>query len=305
MQSITGESQVFGIIGNPVSHSISPMLHNRAFERAGFHGVYVPFAVDRTGPFLKTALLHLGLGGVSVTIPHKVWAARASDIRDPLVEITGAANTILVREKHRVKRLEAYNTDGPGAVRALKTALPDLSGKRILVAGYGGSARAIVGQLLLTEKPGRIAIHGRNRAKIRSFINFFKKKNSPKRGGGLSFKPDCLSFFDESADEQAAFDIIINTTPLGMKGFDLALPVPEGMLRPGMVVMDIVYVPEMTPLLEAARAKKARIVPGYLMLLYQALLQYELFTDLQATGEVESLMRIALTTALHPQSRKA
>lgn len=302
MQSITGQSRVFGILGHPVSHSISPLLHNRAFERADFPGVYVPFDVDRTGPFLKTAILHLGLSGLSVTIPHKVWAARAADVRDPLVELTGAANTLLIREKHRVRQLEARNTDGPGAIRALKSSLPDLHGKTILVAGYGGSARAIVGQLLLTEKPEQIAICGRNKAKIRSFIRFFEKKNTRRHGSGLSFKKGTLTVLDEAEAGGSAFDVIINTTPLGMKGFDLALPVPEEVIRTGTVVMDIVYVPEWTPLLEAARAKKARIVPGYLMLLYQALLQYELFTDQEATGDIESLMRIALTSTLRPSS---
>lgn len=290
MKGITGQSAVFGIFGNPVSHSISPILHNRTFEKMGFNGVYVPFCVDQTGPFLKKAVLHMGLSGLSVTIPHKLWAAKAADQRDALSELTGAANTLLVRETRNGRILSAHNTDGPGAMRALQTAVPDLKGRRVVIAGYGGSARAIVGQLLLASGVKQVAVTGRNMPKIKAFIRSFTKKRPDWAAKLIPLKEEALLDYEAH--------ILINTTPLGMKGFDLSLPVPESFLRPGLAVMDIVYRPEMTPILAAAKKNRATIVPGYWMLLYQAVLQFELFTGMKAGPEVENFMRLNLLTAL-------
>lgn len=290
MKGITGQSAVFGIIGNPVSHSISPILHNRIFQKMEFNGVYVPFCVDQTGPFLKKAVLHMGLSGLSVTIPHKLWAAKAADERDALSELTGAANTLLVHEKRNGRILSAHNTDGPGAVRALQTAVPDLKGRRIVIVGYGGSARAIVGQLLLASGVKQIAVTGRNMAKIRAFIRSLTKKRPDWAAKLIPLKEEALLDYEA--------EILINTTPLGMKGFDLSLPVPESFLRPGLAVMDIVYRPEMTPFLIAAKKCRATVVPGYWMLLYQAVLQFELFTGMMAGPEVENFMRLNLLTVL-------
>ncbi len=290
MKGITGQTSVFGIIGNPVSHSFSPVLHNRAFQKVGFPGVYVPFPVDQTGPFLKRSILHMGIRGLSVTIPHKLWAAKAADERDALTELTGAANTLIVRETRNGRILSASNTDGPGAMRALQTVQRDLKGKNVVVVGYGGSARAIVGQLLLASPVKHIAITGRNLSRIRSFVRYFTKRRPEWAGRLTALKEEKLLDYDAH--------ILINTTPLGMKGFDLSLPVPEAYLRPDMTVMDIVYTPEMTPLLSVARKKKAAIVPGYWMLLYQAVLQFELFTGMKAGADVENFMRLNLRTAL-------
>jgi shikimate dehydrogenase len=290
MRGISGRTAVFGIAGNPVSHSISPVLHNRAFEKTGYDGVYVPFHVDETGPFLKKAILHMGISGLSVTIPYKIWAAKIADERDALTGLTGAANTLIVRETRNGKILSAHNTDGPGAMRALRTAVFDLKGQVVVIAGYGGSARAIAGQLLLASDVKRIVITGRNMTKIRAFIRSLTRTHP-------DWKSRLVAANEEELMDQEAH-ILINTTPLGMKGFDLSLPVPESFLRSGLTVMDIVYRPEITPLLALAKKRRARIIPGYWMLLFQAVLQFELFTGMKAGPEIENFMRLNLLTFL-------
>lgn len=290
MHSIQGNTSVYGIIGNPVSHSISPLLHNRVFEKLKIPAVYVPLLVEQTGPFLKKALLNMGFKGLSVTIPHKGWAAKAADIKDDLVKLTGASNTLIIKDSREGRKLYGYNTDGPGAQRALLTTTDTLDSKTVVVAGYGGAARAVVGQLLLHTKVKQVCIVGRNPTKIKGFIRQF---TIPKP----EFKTRIFSVTEKQLLNLQA-DILINTTPLGMQGFDLALPVPEAMLRPGLIVMDIVYTPEMTPFLQVAKSHKARIIPGYWMLLYQAVLQYELFTGNEADQQIENLMRMAIVTKL-------
>lgn len=290
MHSIQGNTSVYGIIGNPVSHSISPLLHNRVFEKLKIPAVYVPLLVEQTGPFLKKALLNMGFKGLSVTIPHKGWAAKAADIKDDLVKLTGASNTLIIKDGRDGRKLFGYNTDGPGAQRALLTTTDTLDSKTVVVVGYGGAARAIVGQLLLHTEVKQVCIVGRNQTKIKSFIRHFTKSKP-------EFKNRILTVTEKQLLDLQA-DILINTTPLGMQGFDLALPVPEEMLRPGLIAMDIVYTPEMTPFLQVAKNHKARIIPGYWMLLYQAVLQYELFTGKEADQQIENLMRMAIVTKL-------
>ena len=172
---IRGNTRVFGILGHPVAHSLSPLLHNMAFENTGYPGVYIPLDVKETGPFLKKTLQNLNLGGLSVTIPHKIWAFRMADQSDALSKICGASNTLLFKEKGGKMQIEARNSDGPGAIQALRQ-VTSIRGKSVLICGYGGSARAIAAQLLISEKPSEIWITGRNPTRIKSFIRDLKKQ---------------------------------------------------------------------------------------------------------------------------------
>lgn len=280
--AVDGRSSVYGIIGDPVAHSLSPLLHNAAFEFKGINAVYVPFHVTAASATLKKGILGLGISGLSVTIPHKAWAARNCDRADDLSQYCGAANT-LIREG---EELHAYNTDGPGALRALEVRLKNLRGLRYLLIGYGGSATAIAHQLLLDRHPALLGVTGRNRRKAAKFVDELNATH-----GKLAVARAVDT--GELAGED--FDVIINTTPLGMEGKEAALPIPEDLIRRGHTVFDIVYTPLRTPLLALAERQGAKAIPGYLMLLYQAVLQFELFTGEKAP---EALMEKALLKAL-------
>ena len=283
-----GETTIVGILGWPVEHSLSPLMHNAAFEAKRLNAVYVPFAVEKPGAALKAALCSISnLSGVSVTIPHKAWAARAADRRDPLSEISGAANT-LVREKDGT--LFACNTDGPGALRALKVHV-EVRGRRCLLIGYGGAAAAIGHALLLEAHPGAVLVQGRNRSKRRRFVDALRKNKGSRRALVRGVE------WNEIGPDDV--DVIIQTTPLGMKGKPRDLPLPADFLQQRHTVFDIVYNPARTPLVELASERRCTIVPGYLMLLHQAVLQFQKFTGQPAP---EAAMEKALLRALRRQA---
>lgn len=282
---IRGSTTVFGILGHPVEHSLSPALHNPGFEMAGYDGVYIPLDIDSTGPFLKRSLQHMNLGGLSVTIPHKIWAYKMADTSDSLSQICGASNTLLFHRKPGGVIIEARNSDGPGAIQALKE-VTSIRKKSVVICGYGGSARAIAAQLLLSEQPAELWITGRNPARIKSFIRQLKKrfpaatlKSLPTNAYSL---PQMNSKNQESRLRKP--DILIQTTPLGMSSHgkkgqrEEELPLHPDLISSQTIVFDIVYNPMVTPLLEVARKKKCKIVYGYKMLLYQAVFQFRWFT---------------------------
>ena len=287
--AINGRTQIFGIIGNPVGHSLSPLIHNAAFQSKKINAAYIPLQVENAGASLKKGLQVLdSLKGFSVTIPHKAWACKNADSRDELTECCGAANTLI---KDESGELRAYNTDGPGALEALRRNLGRLNGKRFLLLGYGGSATAIAHALLIDENPAVLMVHGRNSRKLNKFTDELNERH-----GHRNTLIRAIGFQDLDPSD---VDIIIHTTPLGMQGQSQELPLPEEFLRDHHAVFDIVYTPARTPLLEAARRKKARTIPGYLMLLYQAVLQFELFTGDKAP---ENLMESELLRALRSRS---
>ncbi len=281
MQRIDGNARLFGILGHPTAHSLSPLIHNAAFESRAINALYAPFNVENADAGLKRALLTLRVQGLSITIPHKSWAYRQADAVDDLSEACGAANTWILHNND----YHAYNTDGPGALRALQTQIEDLRGKRHLLIGYGGAASAIAFALARQSQAGAILVAGRNRRKARAFAD--------RVASGLKRTAvDAVAFEEVRPDE---FDTIINTTPLGMTGNGATLPLPAELIQQPHVVFDAVYTPMRTPLLNLAAQRGARIVYGYFMLLYQAVLQFQLFTGQPAP---ENLMEKELLGAL-------
>lgn len=270
---INGTTKLYGIIGNPVGHSLSPAMHNAAFAALGENRVYLPFPVQDVQAALA-GLKALGIEGVSVTIPHKETVIPCLDRIDPVALAIGAVNTIEVRREGEETVLCGSNTDWLGANRALEGEM-ELPGARVVVLGAGGSARAI--GFGLKEAGADIILCSRTASK----------------GKALASDLACPWFpLAEIAKLQG--DALINATSVGMSPRPDASPAPFEILRSFRVVMDIVYAPLRTRLLREAEQAGCRTVSGLEMLLYQGAAQFELWTGLAAPVEV---MRAALLGA--------
>lgn len=253
--TISGKAIVAGVMGWPVGHSRSPVLHNFWLARAGIDGAYIPMAVPphRLGEALR-ALPALGLAGTNVTIPHKEAAFAAVDEADGIARRIGAVNTVVVRGDGA---LSGSNTDAFGFVEALRSRLGTWSGTGIAAAvlGAGGAARAIVAALQ-DEGAGEIRLVNRTRGRADALCERFGA-------------PLVAVDWDEREGALEGAALVVNTTSLGMAGgAPLALRL-DG-LPAEAVVNDIVYTPLETPLLAAARARGCRAVDGLEMLLHQA-----------------------------------
>lgn len=262
---ITGTTLVYGIMGNPVSHSMSPAMHNQAFEDCGLDGVYVPFPVEDVAGAMA-GFRALGVRGVSVTIPHKKAIMRYLDVIDPVAKKIGAVNTLVCEDGW----IKGYNTDWIGSNRALETKL-SLAGKDVIVLGGGGSARAI--GFGLVEAGANPVIVCRNE----------------EQGTELACSLDCPWYPLTALDELQA-DCLVNGTSVGMGDLaDLSLVSPEKVGDFG-VVMDIVYAPLETKLLRDARAAGCITIDGLQMLLLQGAAQFELWTG--KTAPVERMRKV-------------
>ncbi len=267
---INGKTFLYGIIGNPVSHSLSPAMHNAAFEALDINGVYLPFPA----PDIHAAVIGirgLGIRGTSVTIPHKEKVMALLDEIDPVAEKIGAVNTVI----NNKGILKGLNTDWLGATRALEEEI-NLHGTEAVIIGAGGSARAIGFGLL--ERKAKFVLCSRTES----------------RGRALADELGCTWIPLSDADNLSG-DILINATSVGMQPHVENSPVPESILPEFQVVMDIVYAPLKTRLLQQAEGNGCKIINGLEMLLYQGVAQFELWTG--KTAPVE-LMRMALAEAL-------
>ena len=253
--TISGKAVIAGVIGWPVGHSRSPLLHNFWLARAGIDGAYIPMAVppDRLGEALR-ALPALGFAGTNVTIPHKEAAFAAVDEADGIARRIGAVNTVLVRGDGS---LSGSNTDAFGFVEALRSRLGAWSGAGIAAAvlGAGGAARAVVAALQ-DEGVGEIRLANRTRARADALCERFGA-------------PLVAVDWEEREDALDGAALLVNTTALGMAG-GVPLELRLDGLPTEAVVNDIVYTPLETPLLAAARARGCRAVDGLEMLLHQA-----------------------------------
>jgi shikimate dehydrogenase len=255
---IDAQTELYGVIGNPVRHSLSPVIHNGAFKRLGWNAAYLAFEVRNVEEALK-GIRGLGLKGVSVTIPLKTEVIPFLDKVERLAKKIGAVNTIVNREG----RLIGFNTDCEGALKALEEKT-DLKGKSVVLLGAGGAGRAI--GFGLKERGCQLIIANRSRD----------------RGEALSGELKCYfipmsSFVKMKAGELQA-DVVINTTSLGMIPRERETPIPKKLLRKGMVVMDIVYEPLQTKLLREAKEKGCLTINGLEMFVRQGAAQFEIWT---------------------------
>jgi shikimate dehydrogenase len=277
MTNVSAATEVYGLIGKPVRHSLSPLMQNRAFAAAGHDAVYAAFEVHDL-PGAMAGIRALGLGGASITIPYKEAVLPFLEaVEGPAAKI-GAVNTVVNQDG----RLVGHNTDAPAAVQALleKTAV---KGKDVLILGAGGAARAVGYGLM--EQGGRIHIANRSAEKGERLA----------RAMGADFHP-------LSGIADAPCDILINSTPVGMHPETEAMPVPAEFLNKGMTVMDIIYNPVRTRLLSAAEAAGARAIDGVSMFVYQGALQFELWTGRKAPVD---LMKTVVYAALEEHSPPA
>lgn len=289
---IDAHTHIYGIIGNPLGHTFSPAMHNAAYADRKINAVYLAFPVKNLIQ-LKYSMRQWNIRGLSVTIPYKISIRRLLDRIDPLALQIGSVNTILWG---KTGLLEGYNTDGPGAVMALKKSQVTLAGKKILIIGSGGSARSIA-FAIAQEKPAEIGIMARNPMMAMQLArNLTLNRKNPKVNllvteGKQSLQKSIFELIPQSGRKWTSlryndpemlreYDLIINTTPMGMKGSPASAesPLAARELFKHQTVFDIVYNPAQTPLLKIAKAKKCNIVLGYKMLLYQGVLQFELFT---------------------------
>jgi len=270
----SGRTRVVGVIGDPVAHSLSPVLHNAAFAALGLDWVYVAFPVPRgRGADAVAAVPALGLAGFNVTMPHKEDVAGACDELTPDAARLRSVNTVVARPDGRTL---GDSTDGPGFLDALADEAIAVAGRPVLVLGAGGAARAVA--LALGRADARVTVAAR-------------RPDAAEAAAALAPGGRVVAL---GAADPSAFAVIVNATPLGMSGGD-PLPVDPEALHPGQSVIDLVYHPADTPLLTAARAQGAVAVNGLGMLLHQAARSFTLWTGERAPLDA---MRAAVTEAL-------
>jgi 3-dehydroquinate dehydratase/shikimate dehydrogenase len=267
---LTQATRVYGVIGNPVGHSLSPLLHNAGYIAAGKDAVYLPFLVENLKDFL-TALPDFGVRGFSVTLPHKERIFAHLDEVDPLAEKIGAVNTVTVRKNGS---LYGSNTDYLGVLRALEKKIK-LRGSRVAIYGAGGSARA--------------AAFALSQARANVFICARRPEAARKLAEAVGGEPIIRSDL-----RRLEFDAIVNATPTGMYPREKVSPLAKGELNCSLV-MDLIYRPIRTKLLRLAASRKAACVSGAEMFLAQGFAQWEHWMGSKAP---ESIMRNAVLRAL-------
>ena len=315
-EAVNADTAVFGVIGDPVAHSLSPLAHNAAFRKLGINAIYVPFRVPRDNleEFVKE-FDQLGVRGYSVTIPHKEAAADFAGVKEPAVAQTRTANTLLRRTEQNPdtriasapaapqpansllrrpdgfgSRWEAHNTDYLGAVESLRAhleAAPEgisraLQSRPTLILGAGGVARAIA--FALHNEGALVTLASRTTERARKLADEINSRA-----------------VDWAARHSVTAEIVINCTPIGMHPKVDESPLHPSFLKPGLVVFDTVYTPETTLLVKEARNRGCLVLTGVDFFVRQAAVQFQLFTGRPAP--LETLTRV-VKRALSPVSTR-
>lgn len=271
---IDGRTRVYGILGQPVSHSLSPAMHNAAFAARGLNAVYVAFPVGNLEQAVQ-GLRGLQIGGVSVTIPFKETILPLLDEIEEQAAAIGAVNTVINQDGH----LRGSNTDCLGAVLALR-GQTEIAGQHALLLGAGGAARAIAFGIL--KEGGRVSV---------TDIEAGRAVNLARELGAEVVPLEALA--------RCPAQLLINATPVGMAPEEDKIPIAPELLSRFRLVMDIVYRPLQTRLLREAAAQGCQVIDGLQMLVYQGAAQFEQFTGQCAPVEV---MRQAAVQALQSKS---
>lgn len=279
VQKLDRETQIIGLVGTPIAHSVSPHIHNAAFEASGTNAVYIPFEVHNVEDFMRRIVnprsreLDWNLRGFSVTAPHKSAIMNYLDWIEPSATEIGAVNTVLINEKG----LCGYNTDAAAILAPLREKFKTLNGARVAIIGAGGAARSALWSL--REAGARASIFARRLESARLLAEKFNAKCEQLAGASFS-----------------EFDLVINATPLGTHGqLENETPATATQLRGAGVAYDLVYNPSRTRFMREARGVGCEIVGGLPMLVAQAAAQFALWTGKLAPVEI---MREAAARAL-------
>jgi 3-dehydroquinate dehydratase/shikimate dehydrogenase len=275
--NLDGGTKVYGVIGSPIGHSLSPLLHNTGFAARGMNAVYLPFLVDRLAEFLAV-VPEIGVRGFSVTLPHKQTIIKFLKTCDGLAAEIGAVNTVSVGSDGA---LHGRNTDYLGVLRALETRV-QLKESRVLIFGAGGAARAAA--FALARAGAAVAICARRETAARELARACGGEALPRRALGTE-----------------TFDALLNATPIGMHPHAGVSPLAPRELH-CRVVMDLIYRPRRTELLKIAARKGIAGISGVEMFIAQGMAQWELWTRKRAP---EKQMRAAVLTALNAEERAA
>lgn len=273
---VSSRTRVYAVIGDPIVHSLSPVLQNAAFRARKMDAIYLPFRVTDLKDFLG-AIEPLGIAGFSITLPHKERILRHLDDCDPLAAAIGAVNTVVVRGGGK---LFGYNTDYVGVLRAIEQRMP-IAGSRVLVVGAGGAARAIA--FALSKGGAGVSICARRAERARRLA---------RQAGGDAVPRKAL--------KREFFDAVVNATPVGMHPNTRQSPLNAGELN-CRIVFDAIYRPRRTKLLQLAAAKGIETISGVEMFLAQGIAQWEIWSGMRAP---EELMRRAVLQRLEAEERK-
>lgn len=279
----SSDTKVYGVIGDPIHHSKSPLMMNEAFKVLKINAAYYAFHVTEEHlPAAIKGIKALQLGGVNVTIPHKETVIRYLDELDESAQWIGAVNTIV----HRDGKLIGYNTDGLGYVRSLiEESGQSIAGKNVIVLGAGGAARGIV-YALCKQNVDRVIVANRTVSRAEQLATDFSSFGEVK---GIAT--------ESLAEVIQAADIVINTTSLGMAPHLNTTPMEAHLLQPGQVASDIVYTPWTTRFLREASERGCHLHRGLGMFIYQGALAFEHWTGEQApVKQMRAIVQRSLTT---------
>lgn len=271
---ITGKTRACGVIGDPINHSLSPIIQNAAFEAVDLNFVFLAYKVKTSG--LEDAVngaRALNIRGLNVTMPHKTRIIDFLDRIDLSAQIIKSVNTVLNKEN----LLFGFNTDGVGALRALKENGVEPKGRKVLLLGAGGAARAIA--YTLAKEADELVVLNRTVKSSHNLAKLLEKTVGKKVVAGS------LSISDIQRNLQDS-DILINATSVGMKPKPQESPVPIKLLRRDLSVMDIVYNPIETRLIKDAKSMGAVVIGGIEMLIYQGAASFEIWTGKSAPIQV-------------------
>jgi shikimate dehydrogenase len=283
--NISGRTSLVGLIGYPLERSVSPAMHNAAFAALGQDYCYVPLRV-RPGQLgvAIAGLQALGFAGANVTIPHKERAVACMDTVSEQGQAIGAINTIVVQDA----QLCGHNTDWSGSARVLREINFNPTGKRVVVLGAGGAARAVV--YALAREQANILILNRTLARAKALVEEFRPQFPLTAFAALPLT-------DETCfDQIGSAELLVNATPVGMWPHAEASPLPDDApIQRGLTILDLVYCPEETRLIRQARAVGARTISGLELLVWQGAAAFQLWTGHEPPVEV---MRYAAKEAL-------
>jgi shikimate dehydrogenase len=269
--NVQSDLKLFGIIGHPVGHSLSPLMHNTAFEALGIRASMSAFDIEPQS--LKEAIqgfATMEFGGINVTIPHKETIVQYLDEIDEEASIIGAVNTV----KFRDGKSSGHNTDAHGFLKTLEPFRSSIEGGKFVVLGAGGAARAVVFVLLKYFRTNQIVIASRSQTRANDLMEHFKGSGQSKLTPFDLRDPQFARVFEIS-------DVVINATPAGMYPSTMELPLPNPPFKASQKVVDLIYRPLRTLFLQRAEQAGAQIISGLEMFLHQGARAFQLWTGQQ------------------------